>query len=98
MAGKTGQGLVNHPINPSMPFMKTNADVPTINISCQNTLSCDLHYALDWIYLARLENINCADVLQIDPCFGTHACICNNGYFRISEAMPEKPLDYKGDA
>ena len=97
-AGQKGDGLVNHPINPGMPAFLTNQDVPTIDLECQETLSCDLHYNLDWYYLARMEDLNCAEVVQKDPCFGSHACICTNGYFRISEAMPEKPDDYIGDA
>ena len=97
-ADSVGEGLVNHPVNPGMPAFKTNQDVPTIDHGCQEKLSCDLHYNMDWYYLARVTDLNCADVVQIDPCFGTQACICSNGYVRISEAMPEQPDDYIGDA
>jgi len=38
----------------------------------------------------------CKDVQ--DPCFGTQACLCDNGYFKITPNMPPRPLTYPGYA
>ena len=72
--------------------------VPSIDTNCQSLLSCDIPYRLDWTFLARLDNLDCSTVSVTDPCFGSHACICDNGYFKISKDMPEKPDDYQGDS
>ena len=45
-----------------MPAFKTNENVASIELYCQDTLSCDLHYSLDWYYLAQLENLKCAEL------------------------------------
>ena len=38
----------------------------------------------------------CKDVQN--PCFGTQACLCDNGYFKITANMPPRPLSYPGYA
>ena len=72
--------------------------MPTIASKCESVITCDIHYKLDWSYLARISDYSCSLAIENDPCFGSHACLCNNGYFRISSAMPDKPADYKGDS
>ena len=34
---------------------------------------------------------------EIDPCFATYACFCDNGYFRLAENMPPVPEDVEID-
>ena len=76
-------------------FITANAVKP---YSCSNLVSCDLFYDTDWNYRLRVE-LFCADAVQRDPCFATNACLCNNGYFKVSDAMPaEIPADFTGDS
>ena len=66
--------------------------------SCGDRVSCDLLYDLDWRYRLRAE-LSCSEAVDRDPCFATNACLCNNGYFAVSAAMPmEVPSDYSGDS
>lgn len=53
---------------------------------------CDLHYELDWNYYLRFES-TCGEVEEKDPCFATFACVCSNGYYRIADKMPARPVD-----
>lgn len=74
---------------------KYNDDVTDYIANCIDKLTCDLHYELDWNY--RLTSvIDCVDVLVKDPCFGTNACFCDNGYYKVAETMPVRPADYAG--
>lgn len=74
---------------------KYNDDVTDYTKNCLTSLTCDLHYELDWNY--RLTSVmDCADAETKDPCYGTNACFCDNGYYKVSEAMPTRPEDYAG--
>ena len=74
-------------------FKSTSKTVGT----CSNNVSCDLMYDTDWSYRLRVE-IPCEEADKKDPCFATNACICNNGYYSVSDAMPEVNLaTYSGD-
>lgn len=90
--------LANHAINPSSFVQSTtNSKVPSISAKCVGTIQCDLHYKLDWNFLARVSSLSCSEISSIDPCFGSDACICSNGYLRLRKDMPELPADYLGD-
>ena len=59
---------------------------------CSSNISCDLLYDTDWSYRLRFESL-CQDNIERDPCFGTSACLCDNGYFRVTEQMPDEVPD-----
>lgn len=93
--------MVNDPINEFV----TDTPLPSFfhdkflkPYTCSSNVSCDLHYDLDWSY--RLRTIMaCADAVNKDPCYATNACLCSNGYFSVSDAMPEtSPDEYSGDS
>ena len=91
-----------HPINAvnesNLPGFITNPNMKTINADCPNAgVSCDLHYELDWSYKLKAD-LYCETADDKDPCFATYACICDNGYFRIAENMPERPADFSTEA
>ena len=88
--------LIYHPINAASELdnevtFVTNPDVPDINKACESLVSCDIYYNLDWWYVARIEGLDCAYLEddRNDPCFGSRACACDNGYFWVSSEMPE---------
>ena len=85
---------VIHEINygESMPSFSTNPELPTYLSGCRGSMMCDMHYELDWSYRLRTR-VTCEEAERVDPCFATTACICDNGFFRVSEKMPAKPKD-----
>ena len=92
---------VNDPMNAGTtdsPLPRFFEDLTKTPSSCSNNVSCDLLYDTDWSFRLRTE-LPCADAASKNPCFATNACLCNNGYFSVSEAMPEiDDLDvYTGD-
>ena len=89
--------FVAHEINgpEKLPTFKENDEVPKITDNCEETVICDLHYELDWNFRLRAE-LTCDYLAQNDPCFGTFACLCSNGYVKVAITMPERPTDYKG--
>ena len=75
-------------------FFSNTAITPS---SCGAQVSCDLLYDLDWSYRLRTE-LSCAEAAKKNPCFATNACLCNNGYYAVSAAMPDDvPSDFSGD-
>lgn len=56
-----------------------------------------MHYDLDWSTRLRITK-SCSSAISDDPCFGTFACICDNGYMRIAENMPNVPGSYDGQS
>ena len=62
---------------------------------CVSRVTCDLHYETDWSFVLK-KTLACADVATTDVCFATYACVCNNGYYRITADMPEVPKNYDG--
>ena len=93
---------VNHPINQgkpdTLPVIGTSDEVPTIASNCpaETSVTCDLFYELDWSY--RLSyTMPCEQAAEVDPCFATYACFCDNGYFRLAENMPEVPENVELD-
>ena len=74
----------------ALPLFRTNSDVLDTYCGGQidsesKTITCELYYELDWDYYLR-QTWNCLDE-QNDPCWGTHACLCDNDYYRFSAAM-----------
>ena len=69
--------------------------MPLITDFCTEMVTCDLHYELDWQFRLRAE-LTCESLANNDPCFGTFACMCDNGYVKVAENMPERPADYTG--
>ena len=61
-------------------------------------MTCDLHYELDWDLLLEAK-LECSELESAtDPCFATYACLCDNGYFRVTQNMPEPPETYLGSS
>ena len=89
--------FVAHEINgiENLPVFKENDEVTSYNQDCVDTIMCDLHYELDWNFRLRAD-LTCEFLAENDPCFGTFACICDNGYVKVAVTMPERPDDYKG--
>ena len=87
---------VAHPLNESTDGHNVNINdaVPLITDGCEDQIICDLHYELDWDFRLRAP-LKC-ERLADDPCFGTFACMCDNGYVRIATIMPERPAEYTG--
>ena len=54
-----------------------------------------MHYELDWQFRLRAES-TCDSLINNDPCFGTFACLCDNGFVKVAETMPVRPTDYTG--
>ena len=80
----------------ALPAVLTNAEVTTYTKNCLSNIECDLHYELDWTY--RLTaTMTCDEATTKDPCFGTQACLCDNGYYRIALNMPTRPANYAGN-
>ena len=72
--------------------------MPNITDDCTDFVTCDLHYELSYEIYLRME-FTCEELTTADPCFGTYACICNNGFTRVSKTMPEEiPETYEGYA
>ena len=101
---------INDPVNEGKPYnlpqLYYNPNVGSVQENCtaeegeeakSTSVTCDLHYKLNWDYLLTAQ-IACTDILSntIDPCFGTHACLCTNGFFRVATNMPEPPVTYLG--
>lgn len=92
--------VVNSPVNalkglPVPTAFKYSTNVTDYAKNCVTSLTCDLHYELDWNY--RLTSVTeCAKAATADPCFGTNACFCDNGYYRVAQTMPARPIDYQG--
>ena len=91
--------IIVHRINDNLDeeghAFKTSEEFPNITDTCEEpetTITCDMHYELDWYYRLRYEG-TCGTVEADDPCFATSACVCSNGYYRLSESMPERPED-----
>ena len=89
--------FVAHEINgvENLPDYKLNDEVLAITDNCVEQVTCDLHYELDWNFRLRAD-LTCDYLAQNDPCFGTFACICDNGYVKVAVTMPERPESYKG--
>ena len=66
--------------------------ITAITDACDVRITCDMYYELDWYYRLRYAG-TCTNVEEDEPCFGTFACVCDNGYFRLLESMPERPED-----
>ena len=84
--------VVNFPLNEGkpdpLPAITTNPDVDPIYANCDQSINCLLWYEVDWDYRYQVE-ARCLDMANgNDPCFATQACICSNGYRRISAIMP----------
>lgn len=62
---------------------------------CTDKITCDLHYEKDWTYRLR-KDFTCDEAEKLDICFATNACVCDNGYYKISADMPSLPKDYSG--
>ena len=96
----TPLNVVNEPFNdrlttePATFIESTSRRNPA---HCIGNVQCELHYNLDWSYRLRV-NAACSDADTADICFGTDACLCNNGYFRVERRMPSIPRDYSGDS
>lgn len=72
--------------------------MPNITDGCSDFLTCDIHYELSYEIYLRM-NFTCEELTTADPCFGTYACICDNGFTKISKTMPEEiPETYEGYA
>ena len=85
--------IVPHEINANIDGLQdflTNPNVPQIASVCPSgSVKCEMYYEPDWNY--RLEaNVDCATAIEDDPCFATNACVCENGYFKISKSMPSR--------
>lgn len=93
--------IVNHPINDGkpeyLPAVITNSDIPTIDKGCSSRITCDVHYEQDWSYRLQKE-MTCDEAVKTDVCFVSYACVCSNGYYRITADMPAVPIDYVGSA
>ena len=92
--------IIAHSLNavvyPDLPGFITNDLVPTISSQCSSpVVNCHAHYDLDWTARLEFNDIDCANAEADDPCFATTACICDNGYFKIAENMPERPESYQ---
>ena len=81
-----------HPLNEAVHGEQagfyTNPEVTTLDQGCETSISCDMHYELDWSYRLRAP-ITCEQASSTDPCFASVACLCDNGFFRIAETMPK---------
>lgn len=72
----------------SLPAFRTNPKIKTMIDNCiSGSVSCDMHYELDWSTRLRTE-LPCEEAIIADPCFATTACLCSNDYYRVSETMP----------
>ena len=102
--------VINDPINEgklewtgveTLPSLAYNPEVASVGANCQEDVGvvCDLHYRLDWDYLLEAKT-SCSDLStgDIDPCFATFACICDNGYFRVASNMPDHVGTYLGSS
>ena len=96
---------INDPVNEGKPYtlpqLYYSPDVDSVQENCTTgddaAITCDLHYKLNWDYLLTAQ-IACPDIESqtVDPCFGTHACLCTNGFFRVAQNMPDPPVTYLG--
>ena len=91
--------IVNHKINHGkpeyLPAVVTNKSVKEMANNCEDKITCDLHYEMDWDFKLTRE-VTCDEAEQIDICFATNACICSNEYFRVSFDMPKLTKNYQG--
>ena len=94
--------VVNHPVNDgkpdAIPAIKYNPQAPEVSTNCDNEntneITCDLYYELDWsFYFTSKSTCFMLEKAKLDPCFGTFACLCDNGYFRVSENMPDPNVE-----
>ena len=67
----------------------TNDQATAISENCDESIICSLFYDPDWRYSLNYEG-SCDALDQDQPCFGTLACICDNGFYQIAEAMPSQ--------
>ena len=80
--------LINHEINGLQGQFVQSPEVNSAG-TCEKKVICDLHYANDWDYKVK-SSMSCAEARRNDPCFATNACICDNGFFRVSSLMPAR--------
>ena len=90
--------LVNEPLNfltldtkahhTTLPAVlsKVGTTVPTSKCLAADITTCHQYYSLNWDYF--LVSDVCNKVQPVDICFGTHACLCSNGFYKVSKAMP----------
>ena len=91
--------VVNHQINDGkpeyLPAVIMNKSVQSMVNYCDNSITCDLHYEMDWD-LKLTREVTCSETELVDICFATNACICSNEYYRISLDMPKLSKNYQG--
>ena len=61
---------------------------------CTGNVSCDLHYRSNWDYRLRAQ-AQCNSQEAEDMCFGTQACICDNGYYKVGSSMSDALQAYR---
>ena len=91
--------LVSDPINSRFRNGETDfieAYKKASPMICAGNVACDIHYKADWSSRVRVS-VPCSDPKTYNVCYGSEACICDNGYFKVSAAMPDTPVDYVGD-
>lgn len=71
---------------PGFYFNRNTAEFTSEN--CATTVNCDLFYQPDWGFEVQ-ASVTCSEAIAGDACFGTFACACDNGYYRVSESMPK---------
>ena len=82
------EGKVANLIHAVYDLLPTNPEVDPIYANCDQSINCHLWYKVDWDYKYQVE-ARCTDMASgNDPCFATQACICSNGYERVSASMP----------
>ena len=73
-----------------LPKIVSSKQVPTISTGCVDQVECDFYYELNWDNYFRTV-FPCGPLKSLaDPCFGSKACICDNGYFQIQADMPSR--------
>ena len=96
MVAKIQSSEINHEINGLKGTFDESTEVKSAG-DCSDKVKCYLHYGLDWKERVR-ATLTCEEASKNDPCFATNACVCNNGYFRVSSQMPDKSAIAEDDA
>ena len=66
-----------------LPEVLSSSDVPTISTGCITEIKCDFYYELNWDFYFQ-QVFQCGPLKSmVDPCFGTKACVCDNGFFQM---------------
>ena len=87
---------INEDLDASLPQLTKSVYIESPS-DCNSNVQCDLMYDSSWDFRLRAE-LSCEEAKKKNPCYGTHACLCSNGYYHVSSSMPKPvPSNYSGN-